>query len=50
MPEFYIIMARKKFFPEILGGHVPLLPPLPSPTPMPMSYGLRRPPDGVDIY
>ena len=29
MPEFYIIIARKKnIFPQILGGHVPPLPPV----------------------
>jgi len=32
MPEFYIIIARKIFFFQILGKHVPPYPP--SPTPM----------------
>jgi len=27
MPEFYITIARKKYFSRILGGHVPLCPP-----------------------
>jgi len=38
MPEFYVVIARKIFFARILGGHVPPLPP--SPTPM-MSYTAR---------
>jgi len=28
MPEFYVIIARKIFFPKF-GGHVPPLPPMP---------------------
>jgi len=32
MPEFYIIIARKIFFPIFFGGDVPPYPP--SPTPM----------------
>jgi len=32
MPEFYVIIARKIFFPNLGRGHVPPLPP--SPTPM----------------
>ena len=36
MPEFYIIIARKIFFSWILGGHVPPLPPSPTPTMMPL--------------
>jgi len=30
MPEFYTLIARKIFFPNVRGGIVPLLPPSPT--------------------
>jgi len=41
MPEFYIIIARK-IFSRILGGHVPLLPPPPSPRLWSLSWTPQR--------
>ena len=35
MPEFYVIIARKNFFPN-LWGHVTHVPPLAPPSPTPM--------------
>ena len=36
MPEFYIIIARKYFFPNFRGARAPLPPPPCTPSPMPM--------------
>ena len=50
IPEFYMMFARKmpkfhiiialKYFPRILGGHVPHCPPSPTPSLLPSMAGL----------
>ena len=42
MPEFYIIIARKIFFHGMLGGHVPSLPPSPTPISLVELYEQHR--------